>query len=70
MAFPIAVGLFYPAFGLLLRSEITALSVAGSSLIVAVNAVLLKNAELPGVRRTRAGEDAVRLCNPTRSWSA
>ena len=53
VAFPIAAGLFYPAFGLLLRPEIAAISMAGSSLIVALNALLLKQARLPGLRRNK-----------------
>ncbi len=56
IAFPIAAGVFYPAFGLLLRPEIAALSMAGSSLIVAVNALLLKRTRLPGIRRHEAAE--------------
>ena len=55
IAFPIAAGLFYPLFGLLLRPEIAALSMAGSSLIVAVNALLLKRTRLPGLRVTQPG---------------
>ncbi len=51
IAFPIAAGVFQPAFGLLLRPEIAALSMSGSSLLVAVNALLLKRAHLPGIRR-------------------
>ncbi|MBI2774228.1 MAG: heavy metal translocating P-type ATPase, partial [Chloroflexi bacterium] len=51
IAFPIAAGLFYPAFGLLLRPEIAALSMAGSSFLVAVNALLLKRTKLEGIRR-------------------
>ncbi|MGH2347437.1 MAG: hypothetical protein ACRDG4_19600, partial [Chloroflexota bacterium] len=51
IAFPIAAGAFYPAFGLLLRPEIAALSMSGSSLLVAINALLLKRARLPGIRR-------------------
>ena len=47
IAFPIAAGLFYPAFGFVLRPEIAALSMSGSSLIVAVNALLLKRLRLP-----------------------
>ena len=39
VALPIAAGIFEPAFGLVLRPEIAALSMAGSSLIVAVNAL-------------------------------
>ena len=58
VAFPIAAGVFYPAFGLLLRPEIAALSMAGSSLLVALNALLLKRTRLPGVRRTKANQSA------------
>ncbi len=46
-ALPIAAGVFEPAFGLILRPEIAALSMSGSSLIVAVNALLLKRLHLP-----------------------
>jgi P-type Cu2+ transporter len=53
VAFPIAAGAFYPAFGLLLRPEIAALSMAGSSLLVAINALLLKRTRLPGIHTTR-----------------
>ena len=53
IAFPIAAGLFYPLFGLLLRPEIAALSMAGSSLLVDVNALLLKRTRLPGLRTTQ-----------------
>lgn len=42
IAFPIAAGVFYPAFGLILRPEIGAIAMSGSSLIVAVNALLLR----------------------------
>jgi Cu2+-exporting ATPase len=46
IALPIAAGVF--AFvGLTLRPEIAALSMSGSSVIVAVNAVMLKRLELP-----------------------
>ena len=55
IAFPIAAGLFYPTFGLLLRPEIAALSMSGSSLLVAVNALLLRWARLPGIRRRAPG---------------
>jgi P-type Cu2+ transporter len=47
IALPIAAGVFAPAFGLVLRPEIAALSMSGSSLIVAVNALLLKRIKLP-----------------------
>jgi Cu2+-exporting ATPase len=51
IAFPIAAGVFYPSIGLLLRPEIAALSMAGSSFLVAVNALLLKRTKLEGIRR-------------------
>ena len=56
IAFPIAAGVFYPAFGLLLRPEIAALSMAGSSLLVALNALLLKRTRLVGIRATNPVE--------------
>ncbi len=48
IAFPIAAGVFYPALGLVLRPEIAAIAMSGSSLIVAVNALLLKYTKLGG----------------------
>ena len=47
VALPIAAGVFEPAFGLVLRPEIAALTMSGSSLIVAVNALALKRLRLP-----------------------
>jgi Cu2+-exporting ATPase len=47
VALPIAAGVLEPAFGLVLRPEIAALSMSGSSLLVAVNALLLKRLRLP-----------------------
>ena len=47
IALPIAAGVFEPAFGLVLRPEIAALSMSGSSVIVAVNALALKRLRLP-----------------------
>ena len=55
IALPIAAGVFEPAFGLVLRPEIAALSMSGSSLLVAVNALLLKRLPLPA---PHAGADA------------
>ena len=54
LALPIAAGVFAPAFGLVLRPEIAALSMSGSSLIVAVNALLLKRLKLPAAARRDA----------------
>ena len=47
IALPIAAGVFAPAFDLVLRPEIAALSMSGSSFIVAVNAPALKGLRLP-----------------------
>jgi Cu2+-exporting ATPase len=46
IALPIAAGVFEPAFGLVLRPEIAALSMSGSSFIVAMNALLLRRLRL------------------------
>ncbi|MEX0663827.1 MAG: heavy metal translocating P-type ATPase [Acidimicrobiia bacterium] len=54
IALPIAAGVFEPAFGLTLRPEIAALSMSGSSFIVAVNALLLKRLALPSPAATAA----------------
>jgi Cu2+-exporting ATPase len=47
LALPIAAGLLYPSLGLVLRPEWAALSMSGSSFLVATNAVLLKRLRLP-----------------------
>ena len=47
IALPIAAGVFQPSLGLELRPEIAALSMSGSSFIVAVNALMLKRLRLP-----------------------
>jgi len=54
IAIPIAAGVFEPAFGLVLRPEIAALSMSGSSLLVAVNAVLLRGLSFPPHRSAAA----------------
>jgi hypothetical protein len=46
LALPIAAGVFEP-IGFVLRPEVGAISMAGSSIIVAVNAVSLKRLQLP-----------------------
>ncbi len=45
LAIPIAAGALYPAYGLMLRPEWSALLMSLSSIIVAVNAVLLKRVD-------------------------
>ena len=47
VALPIAAGVFEPSFGLTLRPEIAAITMAGSSFLVAVNALMLKRLKLP-----------------------
>ncbi len=45
LAIPIAAGALYPAYGIMLRPEWSALLMSVSSIIVALNAVLLKSVE-------------------------
>ena len=47
LALPVAAGVFEP-FGLVLRPEVGAISMSGSSILVALNAVALKRLKLPG----------------------
>lgn len=49
LALPIAAGVFAP-LGFVLRPEVGAISMSGSSVIVALNAVALKRLHLPGSR--------------------
>lgn len=55
IALPIAAGVFEPAFGLVLRPEIAALSMSGSSLLVGVNALFLKRLRMPTARVGKGG---------------
>jgi P-type Cu2+ transporter len=48
IALPIAAGVFEPDFGLTLRPEIAVLSMSGSSLLVAVNALRLRRLPVAG----------------------
>jgi Cu2+-exporting ATPase len=67
IALPIAAGVFDPAFGLVLRPEIAALSMSGSSFIVAVNALLLKRLRLPDVAAaSSSGSLAAATAEPAR----
>jgi Cu2+-exporting ATPase len=45
LAIPVAAGVLFPAYGIVLRPEFSALLMSLSSIIVAVNAVLLKGVE-------------------------
>jgi len=51
LALPIAAGVFEP-LGFVLRPEVAAISMAGSSIIVAINAVALKRLRLPQPKAT------------------
>ncbi len=55
IAFPLAAGVFYP---FTLSPEIAALSMSGSSVIVAMNALMLKRTKLEGIRAPRSAQDA------------
>lgn len=48
IAFPLAAGVLYP---FVLSPEVAALSMSGSTLIVAINALMLKRTKLAGIRR-------------------
>ena len=47
IAFPLAAGVLYP---FVLSPEVAALSMSGSTLIVAINALMLKRAPIPGLK--------------------
>ncbi len=51
IAFPLAAGLLYP---FVLSPKGAALSMSGSTLIVAINALLLKRTKLAGIRNATA----------------
>ena len=57
IAFPLAAGVLYP---FVLSPEVAAISMSGSTLIVAINALLLKRTRLAGIRQPgkSAGPDA------------
>ncbi len=54
IAIPIAAGVFVPLIGFGLSPQVAALSMSGSSVIVAVNALLLKRLHLPAQDETAA----------------
>ena len=50
---PLAAGIFAP-LGIILRPEIAAISMSGSSLLVALNALLLRRLRLPNPGKQRS----------------
>jgi Cu2+-exporting ATPase len=56
IAFPLAAGVLYP---FVLSPEVAALSMSGSTLIVAINALMLKRTKLTGIRHQGAKEPPV-----------
>lgn len=58
IAFPLAAGVFYP---FTLSPEIAALSMSGSSAIVAINALMLKRTKLTGIKSPSAPPPSRRL---------
>ena len=55
IALPLASGIFEP-LGIVLRPEIAAISMSGSSVLVAVNALLLRRLRLPGAAGPAVGK--------------
>jgi Cu2+-exporting ATPase len=56
IAFPLAAGVFSP---FVLSPEVAALSMSGSTLVVAINALMLKRTKLTGIRHERTTESPV-----------
>jgi P-type Cu2+ transporter len=69
VALPIAAGVFEPAFGLVLRPEIAAITMAGSSFLVAMNALTLNVSAFPhplrGSRWRRSSRQSRRPGSPS-----
>ena len=59
IAFPLAAGVLYP---FVLSPEVAAISMSGSTLIVAINALMLKRTKLAGIRQP--GRDAAAKAPP------
>ncbi|MCK9909486.1 hypothetical protein MXD81_10120, partial [Microbacteriaceae bacterium K1510] len=55
IAFPLAAGVFFP---FLLSPEIAAVSMSGSSVIVALNALMLKRTRLAGISRYSSAQES------------
>jgi Cu2+-exporting ATPase len=54
IAFPLAAGVLFP---FVLSPEVAALSMSGSTLVVAINALLLKRTRLEGIRQPGKGTE-------------
>ncbi|MBT9491933.1 MAG: HAD-IC family P-type ATPase, partial [Paucibacter sp.] len=67
IAFPLAAGVFYP---FTLSPEIAALSMSGSSAVVAINALLLKRTKLAGIRQARSAASPAAGANVAAGASA
>ena len=61
VAFPLAAGVLYP---IVLSPEVAALSMSGSTLLVAINALLLKRTKLAGIRRKGADRSPAAAGSP------
>ena len=58
IAFPLAAGVLYP---FVLSPEVAAMSMSGSTLIVAINALMLKRTKLAGIRQPGKTVDAKQI---------
>jgi len=67
IAFPLAAGVLYP---FVLSPEIAAISMSGSTLIVAINALMLKRTKLAGIRQPRNGAESTPPAAPDPKVSA
>jgi Cu2+-exporting ATPase len=67
VAFPLAAGVLYP---FTLSPEIAALSMSGSSAVVAINALLLKRTKLAGIRRAKPKGQAPAKLSASRGATA
>lgn len=61
IAFPLAAGVLYP---FVLSPEIAAISMSGSTLIVAINALMLKRTQLAGIRQPEKSGESRPLVTP------
>jgi Cu2+-exporting ATPase len=66
VAIPVAAGLFQPLLGVTLRPEIAAIAMSGSTLIVTVNALMLKRISVPRPQAA-ASADAVLVGHESRA---